>query len=374
MPAINIVIENDVPRSTRCRQLEAMFDVPPEEKSRIEWCGDLPIDKGDWNVGLIVGPSGCGKSVIGKDLFADNYEPQLSWGGGAVVDDFPAIFNMEQITQACQSVGFNTIPAWLRPHSVLSNGEKFRVEMARRLLEHQSPIVVDEFTSVVDRQVAQIGSHAVQKYVRKHKKQFVAITCHYDVIDWLQPDWVFEPAAMKFTATRGSLRRPELKGEIKRVGYEMWRVFAPYHYMSASLNKAARCFALYVDGHPAAFAAVLHRPNNRVNDIKGISRLVTLPDWQGLGIAFRLVDALGSAYMAEGYRLRTYPAHPSLIRAFDKSRFWKLTKKPGLIQKTRKGVTAKYNPNKVCRPGAVFQYAGVPMEKEGANALINNAL
>ena len=40
---------------------------------------------------------------------------------------------------------------------------------------------MDEFTSVVDRQVAQIGAHAIQKYVRKHGRQFVAVSCHYDI-------------------------------------------------------------------------------------------------------------------------------------------------------------------------------------------------
>ena len=88
------------------------------------------------------------------------------------------------------AVGFNTIPAWLRPYGVLSNGEKFRVDLARRLLEGGDLIAVDEFTSVVDRQVAKIGSHAVQKWARGKGRQFVAATCHYDLEDWLQPDWV----------------------------------------------------------------------------------------------------------------------------------------------------------------------------------------
>jgi ABC-type ATPase with predicted acetyltransferase domain len=79
----------------------------------------------------------------------------------------------------------------MKPQAVLSNGERFRVDLARRLLELPDPIVVDEFTSVVDRQVAKIGAHAVQKFVRKHNRRFVAATCHYDVVEWLQPDWIF---------------------------------------------------------------------------------------------------------------------------------------------------------------------------------------
>jgi hypothetical protein len=60
------------------------------------------------------------------------------------------------------------------------------------------PLLVDEFSSVVDRQVAKIGAHAVQKWVRRNARQFVAVSCHYDIVDWLRPDWVLEPATMSF--------------------------------------------------------------------------------------------------------------------------------------------------------------------------------
>src|SRR5690606_32144857 len=147
---------------------------------------------------------------------------------------------------ACQAVGFNTIPAWLRPFAVLSNGERFRAELARRLVEsHEGDtIVVDEFSSVVDRQVAQIGAHAVQKWVRRNGRRFVAVTCHYDVEDWLQPDWVFEPASRE-CRWRSVHPRPQLPIEIAPVGYEAWELFAPFHYPTAELNKAARCVVLF---------------------------------------------------------------------------------------------------------------------------------
>ena len=65
--------------------------------------------------------------------------------------------------------------------------------MAHTLAEKPRLAVVDEFTSVVDRTVAQIGSAALVRAVRRRNQKFVAVTCHYDVIDWLDPDWVFQP-------------------------------------------------------------------------------------------------------------------------------------------------------------------------------------
>lgn len=367
MPSFDFLVETEISRSARARQLEAMFDVPPTEKCQIKFAGELPIDERAWNVGLIVGPSGSGKSTILEKVFGK--PSPLKWKGKAVVDDFAQSLSMQEIAEVCQAVGFNTIPAWLRPFAVLSNGEKFRVEMARRLLESSGVIVMDEFTSVVDRQVAQIGAHAVQKHIRRNEKQFVAASCHYDVIDWLQPDWIFEPATMSFH-WRLLRRRPELSATISRVNFSAWRLFAPYHYLTADLNKAARCFALFVNGRIASFAGTIHRPHPKVDDVQGVSRLVTLPDWQGLGLAMVLVDYLGAAYKAVGKRLHTYPAHPALIRAFDKSPKWKIVKRPGHFS-SKDGETSSRGNLSKSRPCAVFQYTGEVMSKADAERLIN---
>lgn len=338
----------------RCRQVESTFDVPPAETQTLRWSGDVPLDAEPWNVGLIVGPSGSGKSTVARALFGDIMQRELAWGAGAVLDDFPKTVGLDAITSICNAVGFNTIPAWLRPFKVLSNGEQFRATLARLLIESPALTVVDEFTSVVDRQVARIGSHAVQKHVRKNNTQFVAVSCHDDIVDWLNPDWVLEPATMTFTR-RALQRRPPVEVEIHRVSYGCWQLFAPYHYLTAELNPAAQCFALCIGGRPAAFAGVLYRPHATARDIWGISRLVTLPDFQGLGLAFVLADAIGSALAALDKRLHTYPAAPGLIRAFDRSPLWRVQRPAGYTQ------VSKSNSGFGGRPNAVFCYAGPKM-------------
>ena len=67
-------------------------------------------------------------------------------------------------------------------------------------------IVFDEFTSVVDREIAKVSAYAISKAVRRSKKQFVAVTCHYDVVDWLEPDWVFCTDTMEFSRKKESSR------------------------------------------------------------------------------------------------------------------------------------------------------------------------
>lgn len=369
MPRVNIVVESPFERSVRIQQLEAMFDVPPAESSRLEWHGELPIEDVPWHVGLIVGPSGCGKSTLLKNVFG---EPQdFRWRHPSVIDDFGRDQSMEEITKVCSAVGFNTVPAWMRPYGVLSGGEKFRVELARRLLEAREPIVIDEFTSVVDRQVAKIGSHAVQKYVRREGKRVVCASCHFDIIDWLQPDWIFEPGTMTFR--RRSLRqRPELNCQISYVPHAAWNVFAPFHYLTANLHRGARCYALFVDGQIASIAGMLRRPHPVAKNVMGCSRLVTLPDWQGLGLAMVLVGKLGAAYRALGERMRCYPAHPSLISAYKRSNDWKCVKKGGDFS-PKQGKTSGMGSTGAMggRPCAVFEYDGPPSDKLEAMKLIH---
>lgn len=361
MPTVDLVVKTPLSQSTRARQLEAMFDVPSRDAVELTWKGELPLDERPWSVGLIVGPSGCGKSTVLRSVWGE--PPMLAWGGASVIDDFGSALSMSEITKACQAVGFNTIPAWLRPYRVLSNGERFRVELARRLLEGGDLIAVDEFTSVVDRQVAKIGAHAVQKIVRKSGRRFVAASCHFDIVDWLQPDWVLEPATMTFQ-WRSVQRRPSVVVELRRVDHSAWQLFAPYHYLTAELATSAVCWALFVGELPVCFAGVLHRPHATRRNIKGISRVVTLPDWQGLGLAMVMCDALGGLYRARGFMLNMYPAHPPFIRSFDHSPRWRLAKKPGTFSPRQGRTSSLGGMGYAARPCAVFSYCGAKIPDE----------
>jgi ABC-type ATPase involved in cell division len=202
---ISAQVETDVSLSPRARQLRGMFDVPEGGHQTLSWMIDAPLEDRVWNIGLIVGPSGSGKSTILKTF---GQPTELSWSGGSVIDDFRSDLGMRDVAEACGAVGFNTIPAWLRPFSVLSTGEQFRATMARSLLEADGLVLVDEFTSVVDRQVAKIASHAVAKYARRSGKRMIVASCHEDVIDWLQPDWIIRPDVGTFE-TREVSPRPK---------------------------------------------------------------------------------------------------------------------------------------------------------------------
>jgi len=323
MPSITIVRESPVIRTPRLMQMEGIFDVPPSERSREEWTVNLDLPN-EWNIGLIVGPSGSGKTTVARELFGNSIVSGWDWPTDkAIVDGFPQGIGMKKITALLSSVGFSSPPSWVRPFHVLSNGEQFRVNMARTLAEMPDLAVVDEFTSVVDRTVAQIGSAAIQKTVRRRKQKFIAVSCHYDIVDWLEPDWVYQPHTDNLA--RGRLwQRPKIELEIKRVHHSAWKLFRKHHYLSTELNKAAVCFVAFWRDTPVAFSSWLPFFGRSIRKGKREHRTVTLPDYQGVGIGNKLSDHLAGVWHGLGFRAFSTTSHPAMIRSRMASSNWKL--------------------------------------------------
>jgi ABC-type ATPase with predicted acetyltransferase domain len=117
------------------------------------------------------------------------------WRSRSVIDDLPG--DDDDVFRTLHRVGFGSIPSWLEPFSVLSTGEQMRVEIAWRLLGPDNTVVVDEFTSTVDRDIARFACVAIRKAIKASNKQFVAVSCHNDFIEWLAPDWILNTQTMQ---------------------------------------------------------------------------------------------------------------------------------------------------------------------------------
>lgn len=319
-----------IKKSSRVKQLSGMFDLPPKATTEHTWIVKLTLDR-PWNVGLICGPSGSGKSTIAREIFGDKIVTGWPWPeDAAVIDGFPAAMPLGDIVGLLSSVGFSSPPHWLKPFAVLSNGEQFRVNLARTLAEMPDLAVIDEFTSVVDRTVAQIGSCAVAKSVRHSNRRLVAVTCHNDVEEWLQPDWKYEPATGKFQ-WRLLRRRPDIQLHITKVrGPEAWPLFRGHHYLSGDLNGAAQCFMATINKQPAAFTAVLSQPHRAHGGWWREHRTVCLPDFQGVGIGNALADFVAGLFVATGKKYRSTTSHPAMIGHRMKAANWRCLRAPCL--------------------------------------------
>jgi ABC-type molybdenum transport system ATPase subunit/photorepair protein PhrA len=367
---MRIRVSTPVLETPRVLQVRGLFDLPVTKTSTLEWDVELPLGDRRWHVGLIVGPSGSGKSTIARHLWPTSGAPTMSWPAAAsVLDAFPDSLGIKEVAEILSSVGFSSPPAWLRPFQVLSTGQQFRVTLARLIAEGLAtpravrPIVLDEYTSVVDRTVARVGSAALEKVVRRKGLQFVAVTCHEDVEAWLNPDWVYRPAEAKFD-WRLLQRRPPVELAIFRAKASAWGLFAPHHYLTGSLLSSATCFLATWEDEPVAFSAWVPffgagPPKRREH------RTVTLPDYQGLGIGNVLSAALAAMWTARGYRATSTTTHPALIQARLRSPLWRMTRAPSLAG----GGDVMRHAS--MRWTAGFEYVGPPLPKLVARALLD---
>ena len=321
---------------------------------------NVPSIPEDYGIGLIVGPSGSGKSSLLKS-FGSTEQPE--WDESkAICSHFESA---DQAAERLSAVGLNTIPSWLRPYHVLSNGEQFRANLARSLV---SGMVFDEFTSVIDRNVAKSCSVAIRRYVDKHNlKNIVLATCHYDVIEWLQPDWVYDTMTGQLTG-RGSLRpRPEIKLEIIPCSTEVWPIFRHHHYLDGNLNRTAQCWLAIWDGEIVGFSAALPFPNGNFKNAWRGHRTVILPEYQGLGFGTRLSDAIGEIFLARGCRFFSKTAHPRLGEYRNSSPRWRGTSKNGKGRKdyiTNRAVKEKNHKDKhIKRVCFSHEYVGKTLDK-----------
>lgn len=277
---------------------------------------DLPSDFG---IGVIVGASGTGKSTLLKS-FGQPSVPHWEIGKSIAYHFESPVDANERLSAS----GLMSIPDWVKPYSALSNGQQFRADLSRQLVDGA---VVDEYTSVVDRNVAKAASSGLARYVRKNGvRRVVLATVHRDILEYLEPDWVIDTDRGQWTSGRW-LHRPDMVLNVYPCSNEIWSHFAQHHYLSESLNKSARCYLALWGEQVVGFVAVLAYPSGTVKEAYREHRLVIHPDYQGLGFGPKLSELVAKHYVHNGKRYFSKTSHPRLGEYRDQSALWKPTSK-----------------------------------------------
>ena len=331
------------------------FDIQNKEETSVK----IPINFAEcktfeWNIGVIYGGSGTGKTTLLKEfgnLTDDNFDEHKP-----LISNFDWL-EPKEATFLLSAMGLASVPTWLRPYALLSNGEQYRASLAYKVgkASENDVILIDEFTSVVDRDVAKAMSNALQKYIRRTNKKIILASCHFDIMEWLLPDWTYSPLKGRLERASSRRQRPQIELQVFRCRYETWNIFKQHHYLTEGLNKAAKCFVFMWNGKPIGFISVLPFPNGSFKNAFRISRLVLLPDFQGLGIGFKILNYISKLYTNENKTMYIRTSNPALFLGMKKQDVWHECGNSGV---DRRGQTMFSDGVKSFRTAYSFKYIG----------------
>lgn len=336
------------------------LDVQESEESIVEVEFSLGEAKNfDWNIGVIYGGSGSGKSTILKKM-GDIKEPIFD-------NDKPLISNFDWLEPKdasflLTSIGLSSIPTWLRPFRTLSNGEQYRAKVAYLIgkANENEVVLIDEFTSVVDRDVAKAMSFSMQKYLRRNNKRVVVASCHYDIMEWLTPDWTCSPQKGGALERGQWLRqsRPNIELQVSRVESDTWDLFKKHHYLTESVNKSCKFFLFTWNEKPVGICAVINQPRKGCPNGFAISRVVVLPDFQGIGLGTKICEFTSALFVSIGGKVYIKTVNPALGVYHNNSESWRGTSMNGKIRHSSSKKSDSSAKNRLERASYCHEYIG----------------
>lgn len=323
MQNYRVRLESPVSTSFRCQKAADSLDIDASKKAVHEFSVNADVTT-PFNVGLIVGASGSGKTTLARQMFGDDvfdfeYDPSKP-----VIEQFPDDMSYDECAKLLSGIGLTSVPCWIRPIYTLSNGQTARAIAALQMAKSDT-FVVDEWTSVVDRTVAKAMSNCLQKFARKNNKTVVALSCHYDVFEWLNPDWVIDCNKQEYTDRRSLWqnyeRQEKIEFTIRECDKSTWRYFSKYHYLSDKLAGGKQYFyGLYHNSEQIGFIAYSNYVPHRKGTVMQMhfNRVVVHPDYVGLGLGECFINKTAEFVKNKGCDVRSkfssVPTHKILQR------------------------------------------------------------
>ena len=360
---MKIELKSKIKKDKYTQYVYDTLDVQESEESIVEVEFSLGEAKNfDWNIGVIYGGSGSGKSTILKRM-GEIKEPIFD-------NEKPLISNFDwlepkEASSLLTSIGLSSIPTWLRPFRTLSNGEQYRAKVAYLIgkAKDNEVVLIDEFTSVVDRDVAKAMSFSMQKYLRRNNKRVVVASCHHDIMEWLTPDWTCSPQKGGALERGHWLRqsRPNIELQVSRVESDTWDLFKKHHYLTENVNKSCKFLLFTWNEKPVGICAVINQPRKGCTNGFALSRTVVLPDFQGLGLGVKISEFCSAIFKGIGGKVYTKTIHPALGEYRENSDNWRPTSMNGKVRHKSSKKSDTSAKNRLERPSYCHEYIGKPI-------------
>ena len=160
--------------------------------------------------------------------------------------------------------------------------------------------------------------------------------------------------------------RPPIHLTVRRVEPSVWSIFKNYHYLSAELNKSCKCLLFEWDGVPIGFVGILNTPRKGIPYGCAISRMVLLPDYQGLGLSTTIFNFCGGIIKGlsdeeHDYKLYIKTAHSKFGKALDRNPNVVGTAYDKKGRNERDADRARYR-NRLTRVSFCKEYIGKPIK------------
>lgn len=190
---ISRAFNSSVERTPRVLEIAEGFGLGLTDKKFVVY-DNLEIDVRPADVVYITGQSGSGKSLLLRDLVSHMREEGLKVAdlNEIELEDRPVIElvgeSTTHATELLAKAGISDAWIYIRKPSELSDGQRYRLKLAKVMESDADVWVADEFGAVLDRETAKVVAFNMQKVARRAGKTLMVATTHTDLGDELGPN------------------------------------------------------------------------------------------------------------------------------------------------------------------------------------------
>ena len=176
--------------TSRVAEISEIFGIGINEAIEHTILDDYDV-KEDFEVCYITGCSGSGKSSLLRALKEqygyDDLGLQQAMNEDKAIIDLIGSDTKEAIG-LLSICGLAEAKLFVKRPFELSDGQKYRFQLAWLLDQKRNMIMIDEFTSFLDRTTASVVAFNIQKICRRNNIKLIVATAHNDLEDFLKPD------------------------------------------------------------------------------------------------------------------------------------------------------------------------------------------